>query len=341
MVQITNVISALDYHTAGHPVRIVQGGVPPIRGKTMQEKHAYARDHLEWLRSTLMDEPRGHKAQFGIILTEPCRSDCDFGTIMMSYHNYLEMCGHGMIGLATMLTDLGMVPWQGDTASIAVDTPAGKVVTKVIRTSRGDSRVRLANVPSFHYMDVELEVGGHGRIPVQIAFGGLFFALIDAVVLGVPLIRENLRRLMDIGQEVKAKLNEQIEFRHPVASTAVAETLRQFEFYETISSSPPAWKNLVLYGPGDTFTVDRSPCGTGTSAKMAAMFAKGDLKVNQDVRAESFVGTAFTGRIIEVTRVGELQAVVPEIEGSAYLTGRLDFFIDPKDPLKHGFKVGL
>jgi proline racemase len=251
------------------------------------------------------------------------------------------MCGHGIIGLATMLTDFGMVPWQGDTASVAVDTPAGRIVTKVTRTPDGGSRVKLVNVPSFHYLDTEVEVSGSDLVPIQIAFGGLFFAMINATALGIPLVKENLTRLMDIGQEVKNKLNQRMEFKHPSASTAVAETLRQFEFYETISSSPPAWKHLVLYGPGDTFTVDRSPCGTGTSAKMAIMFANGDLKLGQDIHSESFVGTVFTGRIVGLAKVGEYQAVIPEIEGSAYLTASVDFFIDPNDPLKHGFQLGL
>ncbi|MCX7884843.1 MAG: proline racemase [Caloramator sp.] len=328
-------INAVDSHTMGEPTRIVIGGVPVIPGKTMPEKKAYLEKNLDHIRTAIMHEPRGHKDMFGSIITQPTKEEADLGIIFMDGGGYLNMCGHGSIGALTVAVELGMVPVKEPYTDVVLEAPAGLVKGKVKVEDGKAKEVSIVNVPSFLYkQDVEVDVPEVGKLTIDISFGGSFFALVKSSDIAIDICTSNAQKLCDVGMKILKAVNEQVKVQHPVLEHIKSVDL--VEIYGPAKNPKATLQNVVVFGQGQ---VDRSPCGTGTSAKLATLYAKGQLKINEEFIYESITGTMFKGRVLEETKVGDYKAIIPEITGSAYITGFNQFIIDPEDPLKYGFTL--
>lgn len=334
-MKIARSIQAIDSHTMGEPTRIVVGGVPRIPGKTMPEKKTYLEEHMDNLRTAIMLEPRGHKDMFGSIITQPTRSDADLGIIFMDGGGYLNMCGHGSIGAATVAVETGMVEVTEPYTNIILEAPAGLIKAKVKVEDGKAIETSIENVPAFLYkQDVKINVPQIGEVTVDIAFGGSFFILVKAADLGIEIDAKNSNKITEIGLQIRDIVNSNIEIKHPTLEHI--KTADLVEIYGPAKNPKATLQNVVVFGAGQ---IDRSPCGTGTSAKMATLYAKGLLKENEEFVYESILGTMFRGKVLGTTKVGDIDAVIPEITASAYVTGFNHFVIDESDPVKYGFKL--
>jgi proline racemase len=337
MAEFTHLISAIDTHTAGEPTRIVLGGLPPIPGTTMFEKKRFMIEHLDHIRTLLVQEPRGHKDMFGAIITPPATSRAQYGILFMDNSGYIDMCGHGTIGITTALIEIGMIAPVKPETVVAFDTPAGLVEGRARVEGNHVVEVSVANVCSFLYAkDVELDLPDVGRIAVDVSFGGNFFAIIPAKTLGVPIHTENISKLIQLGMMVKKAANDKLRVQHPTEKHIT--TVELTEIYDKPNPSKPFSKNVVIFGDGQ---VDRSPCGTGTCAAMATLHRRGELPLGVEFTNESIIGTQFKGKLVKETSIGDFIGVDPIITGNAYITGIQQFVVDPRDPLKHGFVLGL
>lgn len=328
-------IHAVDSHTMGEPTRVVVGGVPQIPGKTMPEKKKYLEDHLDYLRTAIMLEPRGHNDMFGSIVTTACNPEADFGIIFMDGGGYLNMCGHGSIGAATIAVETGIVPMKEPVTEVNMEAPAGLIRAKVEVKNGKVQSVSIVNVPAFLYKaDQQIDLPGYGKITFDISFGGSFFAIVPAKQLNIKLLPENADKLKVLGIQIRDIINKEIKIQHPVLEHI--KTVDLVEFFDETDNPKANLRNVVVFGQGQ---VDRSPCGTGTSAKLATLHAKGKLKQGEKFVYESIASTLFTGEIVGTTKVGDYDAVIPQITGSAYITGFCQYVIDDDDPVKHGFRL--
>lgn len=326
------VISAVDSHTEGMPTRVVTGGVGQIPGATMNDKRLYAMDHLDGLRGLLMNEPRGHASMSGALLQAPTRPDADWGVVYIEASGFLPMCGHGTIGVATVLVETGMVDVVEPVTEIRLDVPAGLVVARVEVEDGRAKRVTIENVPSFvERLDQEIEVPGYGTVPYSIAFGGNFYALVELDAVGLPFERSRKDDIVRAGLAIMDAINTQAPPKHPELDGA--NHVHHVEFIAPGSDASRSRHAMAIH-PG---WFDRSPCGTGTSARMAELHARGELALETDFVNESFIGTEFTGRLLRETAVGGVPAVVPTITGRAWVTGMGQYFLDEDDPFPEGF----
>jgi len=336
-MRFARMISTIDTHTAGEPTRTIIGGLPYIPGKTMSDKMLYLRTHMDGLRTMLMYEPRGNEVMSGAILTQPCNAKADIGVIYIEVGGYLPMCGHDTIGCCTAMVEAGILPIEEPVTTIKLDTPAGLVVATVAVEGSVAKNVTFKNVPSFVYKtDVKVDVPGYGRVIMDIAYGGNFYALVEAKSLGLTIVPERTDDLVKAAVSLRKAVNSQLHIKHP--EKPFIEGLTHVEFYGPPTHRDAHAKNAVVIPPG---SIDRSPCGTGTSAKLATLYAKKEWKLGQEFIHESIIGTVFRARIVKETKVGDIPAVVPEITGSAYVTGIHQFVVDPDDPLKEGFLLGM
>ncbi|MFI1226337.1 MULTISPECIES: proline racemase family protein [unclassified Streptomyces] len=325
-------ISAVDSHTEGMPTRVVTGGVGPIPGDTMAERRRYATEHLDTLRRFLVDEPRGHAAMSGAILQPPTRPDADWGVLYIEVSGFLPMCGHGTIGVATVLVETGMVTVTEPETVVRLDTPAGLIEARVTVRDGVAGQVTLRNVDSFvTELDATVEVPGLGVVPYDMAYGGNFYAMVQLDRLGLPFDRARKNDILAAGLSIMETVNAQARPVHPV--DPLIGGCKHVQFLAPGSDGKHS-RNAMAIHPG---WFDRSPCGTGTSARMAQLHARGELPLDTDFVNESFIGTTFTGRLVAATEVGGLPAVVPEISGRAWITGSANYLLDPTDPFPHGF----
>jgi proline racemase len=325
----------VDSHTMGEPTRVVIGGMKPIPGKTMADKRESLKTHFDHIRTSLMLEPRGHKDMFGSILLEPTDPHADLGIVFMDGAGYLNMCGHGTIGAVTVALEMGILELTDPVTKVSFDTPSGLVIAMAETEGGSVKGVKVENVASFLFREgVQIDVPGFGRIPVDIAFGGNFFALVDNVHLRLKIAPENVGNLVEAAMSILRQVNREVELSHPTKPHLCSVDL--VEIHEEVEGSKAHGRNVVVFGEGQ---VDRSPCGTGTCAKMAALFAKGRLGLGEEFVHESIIGTTFSGRLLRRTVVGNTPAVIPEIQGQAFITGIHQFVIDPGDPLKYGFRL--
>lgn len=328
-------ISAIDLHTAGEAARIIIGGIPNIPGETMAVKRQYLIDYNDDLRTALMHEPRGHNDMFGAFITAPIAPEADFGIIFMDGAGYLNMCGHNTIAAVTVAIETGMVeaPDEG-TAQVVLDTAVGLIyATAYIKEGKKVKEVSFKNIPSFLYKrDQKLDIAEIGEVKFDISFGGSFFVIINAKELNLTVAAESASQLSALGMKVLRGVNEKIEIEHPTIQHI--KTVDLIEIFGEPTHPDATYKNVVIFGEGQ---IDRSPCGTGTSAKLATLYARGELGVDESFVHESILGTLFKARVVEETRVGVFTSVIPEITGSAYITGFHSFLIDPDDPFKNGF----
>ena len=325
--------SAVDSHTEGMPTRVITGGVGVIPGATMFDRKLTFEREMDGLRRLLMYEPRGHAAMSGAILQPPTRDDADWGVLFIEVSGCLPMCGHGTIGVATVLVETGMVRVAEPVTTIRLDTPAGLVEAEVTVAAGRAAAVRLRNVPSFLLArDCTVDGGAElGIVSFDMAYGGNFYAILPAESLGVPLERERAPDLIRRGLGLMAAINDQARPEHP-------ENREISVCHHVLLTAPgtdgAAGRNTVVIHPG---WVDRSPCGTGTSARMAQLHARGELPLHTPYIHESIIGTRFTGELVGETRVGELPAVLPTVTGRAWITGVGHYLLDPDDPFPDGF----
>ncbi|MFC4557718.1 proline racemase family protein [Virgibacillus kekensis] len=324
--------TTIDTHTGGNPTRTVLSGMPELMGNTMSEKMLYMKEHYDWIRNFLMNEPRGHDVMSGAIKVEPCHPDADVGVIYVETGGYLPMCGHDTIGYCTALIEAGMVEVIEPYTTINIDTPAGLVKTKVKVENGKAVEVTFANVPSFLLKSIEMEVEGIGHIECDIAYGGNFYGIIDARKLGLDLITNNASTIIDQAITIRNAINDREEIIHP--EFPFIKGLTHIEFFTDPVHPEADLKNTVVVPPGG---IDRSPCGTGTSAKLATLYSRSEIGVDELFVYESIVGTLFKARILELTRIKDYQAVIPEVTGSAWIMGMHRFFYNESDPLKEGF----
>ena len=331
-------ITTVDAHTAGEPFRVITGGYPDLPGDTILERRRYAGEHFDHLRTALMWEPRGHADMYGCIVTPPVSPGADIGVLFLHNEGYSTMCGHGIIGIAKVALETGLLPMKEPETVVGVDTPAG-LVTAYAQVAEGQVRsVRFHNVPSFVVaLDEMVEVPGLGQIRYDLAFGGAFYAFVQAGDAGVTCTPEDFRSLIERGIAIKQAIMARRSIPHPFEE--------ELSFlYGTIFVGPPLGegaihrnvhsRNVCIFAEGE---VDRCPTGTGVSARLAIHYARGEISVGEPMLVESILGTTFTGCIVETTTFGPYAAIIPQVEGTAHITGRHEFLIDPDDPLQDGF----
>ena len=334
-MKFDKLITAIDTHTEGNPERVVTGGIPFIPGKTMLEKSKYTRDNLDYIRTLLVYEPRGHSNMYASLLVPPTVDGADFGVMYLEPGGYVTMCGHGTIAICTVLVETGIIEALEPETEIVLDTPAGLVRAKVaVKDGKAES-VTIRNVPSFLYMaDVKVDVPDVGRVKVDIAYGGNFYAILEAESVGLEIRPKHANKLISLGTKIWRSLNEQVEIHHP--EEPVIDCVNYVEFSAPATHPKASVKNAVVVPPGG---MDRSPCGTGTCAKMATLYSMGKLNLNEEFVHESIIGSLFYAKLIRETKVGDYEAVVPVIRGSAYITGINQFVVDPDDPFPAGFQL--
>ena len=324
----------VDSHTEGMPTRVVVGGVGVLPGASMEERRRFVMDQADQLRTWLMFEPHGHSAMSGAILQPPTRDDADWGVVYIEVSGCLPMCGHGTIGVATVLVETGMVKVAEPQTVIRLDTPAGLVIATVDVDGTRARGVTIENVPSFvTELDATVNVPGLGEVPYDMAFGGNFYAIVDLdAVTGAPEFgRENADALLDVGMRIMSAINEQSPPRHP--QNPAIDHVHHVQLVAPGSTARHSRHAMVIH-PG---WFDRSPCGTGTSARVAQLIARGELAIGEDLVNESIIGTHFTGRAIRKTTVGDFPAIVPTITGRAWITGTSQHMLAPDDPFPQGF----
>lgn len=327
-------ITTLDMHTGGEPLRVVVAGLPPIEGDSVLEKRRYFREHHDHLRTGLMWEPRGHADMYGAVVT--ASRDADFDVFFLHNEGYSTMCGHAIIALTTLAVEAGLVQAADDSeVTLTFNVPAGRINARASVLQGRLHSVSFRNVASFVYlMDQEVDVTGIGRVRFDVAYGGAFYAVVDAESLGLELTPRNVGRLIDYGARIKRAVMDSHEIRHPF------ETDLSF-LYGTILTAPAQAsgrhsRNVCVFADGE---VDRSATGSGVSARAAVHYARGELALNEEITIESIVGSTMTVRVVEEVMFGPNEAIVPEVGGSAHITGRSEFWFDPRDPLAGGFLV--
>ena len=339
-------LKTIDAHAAGEPLRLIVGGFPSPRGKTMLEKREWVRRHADALRRALMLEPRGHADMYGAMLTEPVSPGSHAGVLFMHNEGYSTMCGHGIIAVTTIALERGLLMPGGDGRTIVYDSAAGTIRARATLGEGGSGRgngaadarrvesVAFTNVPSFVLHGGLTVTIASRKIRADVAFGGAFYAIVDCEAVGLPIDAAHVPELRRIGMEIKDAVESAQTIVHPLEPGLKG-------IYGTIFTGPPNdvradLRNVTVFADAE---VDRSPCGTGTAAVMAVIDAMGLLADDRPFIHESLIGTQFKGRVASRTVVGDYQALVPEIEGSAWITGEHTFLVDDADPLKDGFRI--
>jgi len=341
-------ITAVDAHACGEPGRVITGGVLDVPGKTMFEKKVWLESHADHIRKRMLREPRGYPAANCNLLLPPTHPDADAGFVILEQVEYPPMSGTNTICVVTVLIETGMVQVTEPITKLKLDTPAGLISVDAEVRDGKVKKVTFRNVPAFAtHLDAKVEVPGLGTVTVDVAYGGMFYVIADAEPLGLRLAPDEARDIVRVAEMIKAAAREQLPVSHPENPGIHDVTIAQL-------SAPPSRpgahrKNTVVVSTGTldwskpsswTGALDRSPCGTGTCAKMATLHAKGKLALGEDFVHEGILGTTFTGRLIEKTQVGPYAAVTPTLSGTAWITGFAQYVVDPEDPFPEGFTVG-
>lgn len=327
-------IKCVDYHTAGEPFRILIGEVPELEGTSILDKRSYALDNLDHIRALVINEPRGHADMYGCFVTPPEDDGADLGVVFFHNAGYSTACGHGTIALVTWALESGRVPIGGDRTEVVVDAPSGRLWTVANRDGDKVASVRFRNVPSFvHATGVRADTKD-GSLMVDVSYGGAFYASVDCADLDMAVERRNLARFITLGRVIKKSLESDHDVVHPEDDRI--RDVYGVIFFERLEeeNGKLCQRNVTIFADGE---VDRSPCGSGTSARLALLDASGELSRGDELVHRSIVDTVFTGQVVDGTSVAGKDAVVTEVEGSAYLTGRHEFVLDPRDPVGPGF----
>ncbi|MDX2431430.1 MAG: proline racemase family protein [Bacteroides sp.] len=326
-------VSTIDMHTGGEPLRILVSGYPEIKGKTILEKRKYFRDNLDYIRMGCMWEPRGHADMYGAVITEPCTEGADFGVFFLHNEGYSTMCGHAIIALTKFVLDSRLIKRRGDWVTLQIDAPPGRIVAKAKRAEGVIKYVTFTNVPSFVlYRDQQVQVPGIGRVKYDVAYGGAFYAIVDAAKLGLSLEAFEYATLVDLGRKIKQSVMNNQKIAHPF------EEDLSF-LYGTIFTGPAHHpnrhsRNVCIFADGE---LDRSATGSGVSARAALHHAKGELRMGERIVIESILGTIMEVEVSGISTFGPHKAIIPKVTGTASFTGKNQFWFDPEDPLKDGF----
>ncbi|MEL7221045.1 MAG: 4-hydroxyproline epimerase [Bacteroidota bacterium] len=325
----------IDAHTCGNPVRLVAGGSPILEGKNMMEKRLHFLKEYDWIRRGLMFEPRGHDMMSGSILYPPSDPQNDIGVLFIETSGCLPMCGHGTIGTVTIMLEEGLVQPKTE-GQLKLETPAGLVNISYQKKGNKVKSVQLTNIPSFLYKEgLTVDCPGLGELTVDVAYGGNFYAIVDSQTNFEGIQNHTADQLISWSRSIRSQLNELYVFQHPTSSNI--KGLTHLLWTGAPLSTNADARNAVFYGDK---AIDRSPCGTGTSARMAQLFAKGNLQIGDRFVHESYIGSKFTGRVEATTKVGDFDAIIPSIEGWARITGHNNIIIDDEDdPYAFGFQV--
>jgi len=324
-------LSVIESHAGGEPFRIVVDGLPEIPGETVLERRRFAETHLDSLRRSLMWEPRGHADMYGGWITPPVRSDSDLSILFLHNEGFSTMCGHGIIALAKVALETGILPMTEPLTTVRIDSPAGQITALASSASGIVGEVRFRNVASFaSVLDSEVTVDGFGPVRYDLGYGGAYYAYVDAASVGVDL--GSARELVEAGRAIKRAIQAGTEITHPGDADLAF-------LYGVIFTGPAVHeanhsRNVCVFADGE---VDRSPTGTGVSGRLALLHARGEIGIDHPITIESIVGSEFGGRIVEETTAGDYPAVIPEVSGSAHIVGRSELWIDPSDPLNPGF----
>ena len=326
--------TCLDGHTCGNPVRLVTGGAPILRGASMSEKRLDFLARFDWIRHALMFEPRGHDVMSGAFLYPPTRADCDVGILFIEVSGCLPMCGHGSIGTITMAVENGLVS-PAEPGTVVLDAPAGRIVARYEQDGRFVEKVRLTNVASYlAAADLAIDVPGIGELVFDVAYGGNYYAIVSPQKSCGSLDALSAADILRLSPIVRRLAAEKFQPVHP-EDPSIGGVSHVMWIGKPRDPRAHA-RNAVFYGDK---AIDRSPCGTGTSARMAQLAARGKLTVGQDFVHESIIGTMFEGRVEAAAQVGNHAAIVPSIAGWARQHGINTIFVDDRDPLAHGFQV--
>ena len=347
-MRVSRMVTAVDAHACGEPGRVIVGGVLDVPGQTMFEKMVHLRTHRDDLRKRMLREPRGYPAANCNVILPPTHPEADAGFVIMEQVEYPPMSGTNTICVVTVLIETGMVDTTEPVTELTLDTPAGLVRVSADVEAGKVRRVTFRNVPAFAvHLDAALDVPELGTVTVDVAWGGMFYVLADAEPFGLKLTPDEGRSIVRIGEMIKAAAREQLPAVHPENSAVQGVTIAQL--WGPPTHPEATRKNAVVVSTGEldwerpetwTGAIDRSPCGTGTCAAMACLYAKGRLGLHEDFVHEGILGTLFTGRLVEETRVGERAAVVPTLGGQAWITGFAQYVLDETDPFPEGFTVG-
>lgn len=328
-------IYTIDMHTGGEPLRILVDGYPELKGNSILEKRRYFRDQLDYIRKGVMWEPRGHADMYGAILTEACTPEADFGTFFLHNEGYSTMCGHAIIALTKFVLETGLIQKKGRDPELIIDAPPGQILSRADYNNQVVHSVSFRNVPSFVlYRDESIDVPGLGRVQYDVAFGGAFYAIVDADQLGLSLMPSGVTKLIEAGRLIKHAVMSKKEITHP------KEPELSF-LYGTIFTGKPQKpelhsRNVCIFADGE---VDRSATGSGVSARAALHHARGELGPGEKMEIESVLGTTMVVELAEITSFGPHDAVVPIVSGTASFTGKNSFCFDPLDTLKEGFII--
>ena len=326
-------IQTIDSHTEGEPLRIILSGYPALKGKTLLEKRTNAHRLHDELRKTLIWEPRGHRDMYGAIIVEPDTPDADFGVIFIHNEGYSTGCGHAVIALTKVFVETGLIPMNEPETEVKMDVPSGFIKSYAKVKNGQVTGVRFENVPSFvQSLDTEIDVPGIGKINYDLAFGGAFYAFVDVAQLGLDCTSKYQNQLIETGIKIKHAVMDSVKMIHPLEPDM---NFLYGTIFTGVSKNPNYHsRNVCIFAEGE---VDRSPTGTGVSARAAILHAKDEIKLGESIIIESIIGSTFSVKVVETTTFGNYDAVIPEVSGNAYITGKNTFWINPEDPLKNGF----
>lgn len=326
-------ITSIDLHTGGEPLRVFTGGLPEIKGNTILEKRSYFRDNYDYIRTGTMWEPRGHADMYGAIITEPTTDDGDFGTFFLHNEGYSTMCGHAMIALVTLVLDTDMISRKEENPIIKIDAPPGRITCQAFRKNGKVEKVSFQNVPSFMSMrDQIVNVPDLGKVKFDLGYGGAFYAYVQAEDLGLHLDESDYNKLIDYGRKIKHAVKDQFEIKHPIEEDL--SFLYGTIFIGKAKNPNHHTRNVCIFAEGE---VDRSATGSGVSGRAAIHHAKDELEPNKEIIIESILGSTMVVKVVETCKYEGMDAIIPEVTGTASITGKNEFYFDPNDPLKNGF----
>lgn len=336
MMHFKHYINCIDAHTCGEPLRIITSGLPPIEGDTILEKREFVLKHYDYLRKMMMLEPRGHSGMYGCIIVPPVTEDGDFGVLFTHNEGLSSMCGHGIIAVTKVAIETGMIPAENGVKVVKIDSPAGRITAYADLKDGKVEQVRFQNVPCFVYeKNVKVDVDGIGEVTGEVVYCGAFYVYLDVNQVGLKVNPKNAEELVRIGMEIKNKVTAKMEFKHP---TSGVNWLYGTIFYEPLirNGKKLYTKNICIFAEGQ---IDRSPTGTGTGGRVALHYSKGEMNKEDILINNSVIDTTMKAKIIEETKVGEYDAVITEVSGTAYISGFNQLVLDPEDPLPKGFRI--
>ncbi len=327
-------IKTVDYHTGGEPLRIIVEGYPELPGKTILEKRQFLIENLDFLRTGLIFEPRGHFDMYACLPVDPEREDSDFGMIFMHNEGYSTMCGHAVIAMGTYLIESGKITKERFEKGVMADTPAGQILIRAY-TQGNRLHIGFENVPSYVFQtDLETHVDEIGKVEYQLAYGGAFYALIDAPSIGLELNTDNGNAIRTFGMKIKERIMKETEISHPLSNDLAF--LYGVIFIGPSESGNVHSRNVCVFADGE---IDRSPTGTGVSSRIAYHHLNGDVRLGEEIEIESIIGTGFCVKALREVEFHGIPAIIPEVSGQAFLTGKHEFIIDEADPLAEGFLI--